>query len=88
MLMSKLEAGLAGVEFDSPHKGPRGACYAVYSECDMDDFHAVEKLKTTGVTWAQLQVQVDKLLGVTDPISTKKFTYHWRGLCTCWNGKQ
>lgn len=86
--MAKLAAELPTREFGPPRgKGPKGACYVPYHECDNDDFLAVKALKDTGLTWEQIQEQVDAVLGIEEPIPTKKFTYHWRQLCTCWRDK-
>ena len=86
--MSKLAAGLEAADFGpNPHKGPRGECFAVYGDCDLEDFKAIERLKNTGLTWTQLQEQVDQIMGIESPIPVKKFTYHWRGLCSCWRDK-
>lgn len=86
--MSKLATELPKVEFGTgPRKGPRGACFGVYKDCDVEDLNAVQKLREDGLSWEQIQEQVDRILGVGEAIEKKKFVYHWRQLCTCWRDK-
>lgn len=83
--MSKLAIELPKADFGkAPHKGPRGICYTVYGSCDLDDLAAVKALKETGLTWEQIQEQVDKILGIENPIPRQRFIYHFRSLCRCW----
>lgn len=83
--MSKLAQELPSSNFGkTPLKGPRSACSLVYGDCDLEDYEAVVALKEQGLTWEQIQDQVDRILNIEDKIPTKKFTYHWRQMCTCW----
>lgn len=83
--MSKLAVELPKVEFDdSPSRGPRGACYPLYKDCDEEDYQEVQRLRSAGYTWEQVQSAVDKILEIEASIPRKKFVYHWRQQCVCW----
>lgn len=85
--MSKLATKLSEVVVQtSASKGPTGACYRVYGKGDPEDFEAVNQLKAEGATWVQIQEEVDRILGVEEPLGYRKFIYHWTAQCKCWAG--
>lgn len=63
-------------------RGPSGAC-DIYGDGDLDDWRAVEKLRRE-TSWSDAHRAVDNTLGITDPIDTDKFRYHWRRRCWHW----
>lgn len=86
--VAKLATELPKSEFGAPpHKGPVGIACLTYADCDLDDFQSVKALKDSGLTWDQIQEQVDRILGITDTVPKIKFIYHWRGDCACWRGR-
>lgn len=85
--MSKLAASIKKVKADKPHIGPRPACYELYADCDREDLDAVQNLKNSGATWAQIQDEVDRVAGVTESLVAWRFIRHWREQCSCWREK-
>jgi hypothetical protein len=67
-------------------RGPSGEC-DVYGDGDVDDWRAVERLRSSA-TWAEVHREVDKALGITSPIITDKFRYHWKRRCWHWTQEQ
>lgn len=87
--MAKLATELPKQDFgQKPHVGPRGVCYPLYGDCDIEDLEAVNQLREQGLTWEQLQEQIDKILEIENPIPRERFIYHWRKQCACWRGKE
>lgn len=83
--MSKLATKLA----DAPappqvRRGPANQCLPLYGEGDIEDWEAVEALKSQGHDWRSVQAIVDQAAGVTKPLHLDKFRYHWRRKCFCW----
>lgn len=66
-------------------RGPTGAC-EVYGPGDLEDWASVERLRM-GTTWAEAQVEVDRILKLK-AIDTDKFRFHWRRRCWHWTQEQ
>jgi hypothetical protein len=71
--------------------GPRAECARLYRDhADLADWQAVQYLRETknaaGVRrdWRAVQIEVDEMLGVTEPIAKERFRYHWLRRCDCW----
>lgn len=86
--MSKLATQLPTAEFVATRirRGPSGAC-DIYGEGDLDDWRAVDNLRRA-TCWVDAQRAVDETLGITAPIHTDKFRYHWRRRCFHWTEEQ
>lgn len=84
--MSKLAKKIASTPVASPpgRRGPANQCFALYGVGDLEDWEAVESLRSKGHDWRQVQAHVDELTGVEKPLPLEKFRYHWRRRCYCW----
>lgn len=86
--MSKLATALPTPETFVPERyrrGPSGAC-DIYGDGELDDWAAIQRLRN-GSSWAQVQAEVDRILGVK-AIDTDKFRYHWSRRCWHWTQAQ
>lgn len=85
--MSKLAKKIA----DAPpapavtRKGPPNKCLALYGPGDLEDWEAVETLRTSsGLEWRAVQAHIDELAGIERAIPLEAFRRHWRRFCFCW----
>lgn len=85
--MSKLAQKIATTPApprSSTHRpGPANACHPLYGDGDIEDWQAVEALRS-GRTWREVQTHVDEIAGVDRPLPLEKFRRHWRRRCFCW----
>lgn len=75
--------------YDAGKRGAHGkaAQCDIYGPGDIDDWRAVLAIQGRD-GWDVAQAQVDKALGVTEPVSHDVFNYHWRRKCGHWTAEQ
>lgn len=86
--MSKLASKIAKTTpsaAQTVRRGPQNKCFPLYGVGDIDDWDAMEERRLDGgLAWAEVQVYLDGLLDITDPLLLDKFKHHWRRFCRCW----
>lgn len=65
-------------------RGPANQCFPLYGDGKIEDWQAVEDLRSQGHDWRNVQWIVDGILNVDKPLILDKFRYHWRRKCFCW----
>lgn len=86
--MSALAGKLATAKIQKKVKTPTTPCFPVYGWGDQEDYEAVERLRTSGAEWKQVQQIVDAYVENDSTLELNKFIRHWRKACSCWQETQ